>query len=584
MSGRALKRPGVAILVAVGLALSAFAPAAPAGATHGWAHSYSILESTGAITPGTIELTDLTFVDDTTTTLLPFAVTFYGTVYPAGSALVVSTNGNIQFTGDDANGPGGNDGDCLPWPWNSFEATVFAYFSFLTTGYFIGEGVFTAVLGTAPNRQFVIEWRASDIQTASPMNFEIILYEASPVITVIYGDMGVTRHGAKAIVGVQETSTGPFTEHICAVAAAVSGLPPGEQLIADGTRLDFIPAGLHVGAVTEVVGDVAITHLDGSRTTAVVGSLIALGDVIETSSSGAVYILFDDNTELTLQGSTRISVDQFVYDPNAQTGSSFFSILQGAFIYVSGLIGKNNPENVTIETPVGALGIRGTEFILGYDQGTGLGQMDLILGRVAISPTSSDITTEFDAPQTVVFDGFNVLSAEPLSQEHYDQLKQAILSLFDDSPPVDTDSDGIPDSSDNCPAIAEDPDGNQDADGCPESPGNDVAISAFRVPATRAGAAPREIALKIQNRGTAPITAFFEVTGSASYQGCLGATPVIQPSKTYTVADCFVSYPSSGTYQHTARVYLNSEDAGDPDQFADNNLANNLATDTTRAR
>src|ERR1035437_10263713 len=55
-----------------------------------------------------------------------------------------------------------------------------------------------------------------------------------------------------------------------------------------------------------------------------------------------------------------MSVDQFVYHSADHSGSSFFSMLQGVFVYTSGLIGKSDPGSVNIETPVGSIGIRGT--------------------------------------------------------------------------------------------------------------------------------------------------------------------------------------------------------------------------------
>lgn len=185
-----------------------------------------------------------------------------------------------------------------------------------------------------------------------------------------------------------------------------------------------------VGTVTEVVGAVTIIHPDGSQTTAVVGSPVAMGDVIETSRTGAVSILFIDNSSFTISESARMLIDTFIYNAQDESGSSFFTFLQGVFIYVSGLIGKNNPEGVQIETGNGGGGIRGSEAIVRYDSGTGITEYDLILGTVTFTPLLSSVTSTFDAPMTIRFDASGVLSAEPLSQASYDLQKQAILSLF----------------------------------------------------------------------------------------------------------------------------------------------------------
>jgi hypothetical protein len=106
-------------------------------------------------------------------------------------------------------------------------------------------------------------------------------------------------------------------------------------------------------------------------------------------------------------------------------------MLQGAFVYVSGLIGKTDAGSVNIETPVGGVGIRGTEFVIRYDPGTGIAQVDLGIGSIAIIPLLSGVTTEYDALHTIVFDSSTILSASPLTQESYDLVKHAILARLD---------------------------------------------------------------------------------------------------------------------------------------------------------
>jgi len=115
-----------------------------------------------------------------------------------------------------------------------------------------------------------------------------------------------------------------------------------------------------VGKITEVMGEAQIVRADGTHVTAIVGTPVYQGDVIETSKTGAVNILFADNTTFAISESAKMSVDQFVYHSADHSGSTFFSMLQGVFVYTSGLIGKEDPGNVHIETPVGSIGIRGT--------------------------------------------------------------------------------------------------------------------------------------------------------------------------------------------------------------------------------
>lgn len=118
-------------------------------------------------------------------------------------------------------------------------------------------------------------------------------------------------------------------------------------------------AGAAVGKITEVVGEAFIVR-GGEKIVAKVGAEVHQGDVIQTGDKGAVNILFADNTTFAISQNARLSVDQFSYDADSHEGSSFFSMLQGMFVYTSGLIGKEDPASVNINTPVGSIGIRGT--------------------------------------------------------------------------------------------------------------------------------------------------------------------------------------------------------------------------------
>jgi len=190
------------------------------------------------------------------------------------------------------------------------------------------------------------------------------------------------------------------------------------------------PQAPGIGAVSEVVGSATITHADGSVTTAVSGSPIALGDIIQTSANGAISVAFADQTTLAMSENARLQVDQYVYNPTTQKGTSLFSFLQGAFVYVSGLIGKNNPGNENIEAPVGEIGIRGTEFIAQVTPDQSDVQMDLIEGEVGLTPSLGGGTTIMDAPETASFNGSSVSSPTPLTESTYEQLEAQLFPVI----------------------------------------------------------------------------------------------------------------------------------------------------------
>ncbi len=130
----------------------------------------------------------------------------------------------------------------------------------------------------------------------------------------------------------------------------------GEYAQNGGTMNDVSAAG----QIVQVKGEVYITRADGTKIQAEAGTRVFRGDIVETVGDGAAKIVFADNSSFAISKEARLSIDDYIYDSQSGSGSSFFSMLKGAFLYTSGLIGKKNPDEVNIETPVGSIGIRGT--------------------------------------------------------------------------------------------------------------------------------------------------------------------------------------------------------------------------------
>ena len=157
-----------------------------------------------------------------------------------------------------------------------------------------------------------------------------------------------------------------------------------------------------------------------------VGDTISTNDTILTGPQSRAYILFSDNTQLTIGENAKLLVDDYVYDPSGNgPNSSRYSILEGAFQYVSGLIAKRDSENVNIDTPVGSLGIRGTEFIGKPNAAGNALEIDLITGAVAFTPTGGAVGPTMSAPVQIEVSpsGMQVL---PLTQDQYNTIKSQL--------------------------------------------------------------------------------------------------------------------------------------------------------------
>ncbi|MBN8980658.1 MAG: FecR domain-containing protein [Rhizobiales bacterium] len=94
----------------------------------------------------------------------------------------------------------------------------------------------------------------------------------------------------------------------------------------------------------------------GSRMLAI-GSNVVYKEKIETTPMGSTQIMFPDQSTLNVGRNSSIVIDEFVYDPNAGTGKMVASVSRGVLRFVGGQI--SHTAGVTVNTPVGTLGIRG---------------------------------------------------------------------------------------------------------------------------------------------------------------------------------------------------------------------------------
>lgn len=162
-----------------------------------------------------------------------------------------------------------------------------------------------------------------------------------------------------------------------------------------------------IGAIDEVKGSVTIVRADGSSESATIGTPVFQGDVVQTSESGSASITFVDDTNFALSNNAHFSIDDYSFNAANESGNSDFSVLRGVFVFTSGLIGRDDPDDVTIDTPVGSIGIRGT-IIAGNINPDGQSDITVIEGAIVVSNGVSNVTLaqqyesvslgSFDAP------------------------------------------------------------------------------------------------------------------------------------------------------------------------------------------
>ncbi len=98
------------------------------------------------------------------------------------------------------------------------------------------------------------------------------------------------------------------------------------------------------------------------------GDAVEDDDTIATGEASRAQLLMVDGARIAIRPSSRLRLDDYVYTaPAAATVStsddkSSLSLLKGGFRTITGAIGRDDPDAYEVRTPVGVLGIRGTDY------------------------------------------------------------------------------------------------------------------------------------------------------------------------------------------------------------------------------
>lgn len=115
------------------------------------------------------------------------------------------------------------------------------------------------------------------------------------------------------------------------------------------------------GHITRLKGAATLTSGQEARAGGIGAELFA-GDVIVTEAATRVELTLRDDTVVTLGDNVTLTIDRYVYAPDAGVGEGLLTLAAGAFRAVTGRLAKMGAGSFQVETPVAIVGIRGTEF------------------------------------------------------------------------------------------------------------------------------------------------------------------------------------------------------------------------------
>lgn len=129
-----------------------------------------------------------------------------------------------------------------------------------------------------------------------------------------------------------------------------------------------------IGSVTYSVGEVS--HPQGTQ--------VRVGERLITAEGAQLHLQFIDQAKLVLRANSSLLIEAYRYDPtNPSNHRVKYRLESGMVRSLTGLAGEQNKSSFRLNTPLAAIGIRGTDFVVSTnDEQT---RVAVISGAVSVS-------------------------------------------------------------------------------------------------------------------------------------------------------------------------------------------------------
>lgn len=137
-----------------------------------------------------------------------------------------------------------------------------------------------------------------------------------------------------------------------------------------------------VGNIATVSGQAEVGR-SGNFTAATAGMSVQLGDELRTKD-GRMRVVFQDDSVLNLAENTTLTVDDQVFQPEQGTFKSLMKVIRGKVRATVGSVYQKPGAEYEIETPTAVAGVRGTTFIVSYDENDNTTEVLGVRGKVHV--------------------------------------------------------------------------------------------------------------------------------------------------------------------------------------------------------
>ncbi|MFA7281096.1 MAG: FecR family protein [Sterolibacterium sp.] len=154
--------------------------------------------------------------------------------------------------------------------------------------------------------------------------------------------------------------------------------------------------GEAVGEVIFAIGDTKAVDANGAHPVRK-GDKVTVGQTLTSGDSGHIHVRFVDKAFVSVRPLSTLRIDTYQYDAE-KPASSFvkFTLETGTARLITGAAGHAAKGNFRLNTPVAAIGVRGTDFVVHTTAETT--RVSVNEGAIAMSPLSGDCRADGFGP------------------------------------------------------------------------------------------------------------------------------------------------------------------------------------------
>jgi hypothetical protein len=145
------------------------------------------------------------------------------------------------------------------------------------------------------------------------------------------------------------------------------------------------PHSAVVGEATMVIGQARLFSPDGEAKSLARGAPVREGDRIETGAGGHVHLKFVDGGRLSVRPASRLQIENYSHkDQQSALTAIRFKLDEGTARSITGSWGEESRDRFRLNTPLAAIGVKGTDFSVSADASQTLASV--YSGAIVVTP------------------------------------------------------------------------------------------------------------------------------------------------------------------------------------------------------